>query len=104
MSRGVSLFLRLLSLPTGRRLALVLGVLAVSLGLLGLCGLAFPATYFGWALALPVVCAAWLFGWRGGLLCVAGLTLALGVGYELTLGSAFWHATRFVPFLTVTLY
>lgn len=104
MSRGVSLFLRLLSLPTGRRLALVLATLAVSLGLLGLCGLAFPATYFGWALVLPLVCAAWLFGWRGGLLCVAGLTLALGVGYELTLGSAFWRTTPFASFLTVTLY
>lgn len=101
MNREVSLYLRLLSLPTWRRLFLVLGTLAVSLGLYRL---EFPDTYFGWALALPLVCAAWLFGWRGGLLCVAGLTLALGVRYELTLGSVFWRSTSFASLLTVTLY
>ena len=102
MSKGVSLFLRLPSLPTGKRLVLVLAMLAMSLGLLGLRGLAFPVTYFGWTLAL--VCAAWLFGWRGGLLCLAGLILALGVGYALVSGSAFWHSTWFALFLTGTLY
>lgn len=102
MGGRVSLFLRLLSLPTGKRLALVLAMLAMSLGLLGLRGLAFPVTYFGWTLAL--VCAAWLFGWRGGLLCLAGLILALGVGYALVSGSAFWQPARFAPFLTGTLY
>jgi signal transduction histidine kinase len=101
MSRGVSLFLRLMSLSAGRRLALVLAALAVSLGLYGL---AFPATYFEWALALPLVCAAWLFGWRGGLLCLAGLTLALGVGYRVVSGSVFWQPARFAPFLTGMFY
>ena len=104
MSRGVSPFLRLLSLSTGGRLALVLGTLAVSLGLLDLYGLALPATYYGWALVLPPACAAWLFGWRGGLLCLAGLTLALGVRYGLVSGGAFWRSTPFASFLAITLY
>lgn len=97
----MSLFLRLLSLSTGKRLALALVMFAVSLGFYEL---VFPATYFGPILLLPLVCAAWLFGWRGGLLCIAGLTLALGVRYGLASGAAFWHSTRLAQLMMGTLY
>ena len=63
MYGGVSFFLQLLNLPTRKRLALVLVIFAVSLGCYEL---AFPAAYFGCLLLLPLLSAAWLFGWRGG--------------------------------------
>ena len=63
MNAVAILLLRLLRMPTRRRLVLVLGTLVVSLGLYGL---AFPATYLGGVLLLPLVLCAWLFGWQGG--------------------------------------
>src|SRR5438105_9452707 len=101
MYGGVSLFLQLLNLPTRKRLALVLVIFAVSLGCYEL---AFPAAYFGCLLLLPLLSAAWLFGWRGGLLCLAGLALALGARYGLALGSAFWGSTPITSFSTGTLF
>ena len=101
MNVVVTLTLRLLRLPTRRRLVLVLGTLVVSLGLYGL---AFPTTYLGGVLMLPIILSAWLFGWGGGLLCVAGVTLMLGASYGLAFGGTFWSSAWFVPFVTGTLY
>ncbi len=87
------------SLGQKKRLALVLFIFAVSLSCYEL---AIPATYFGCLLLLPLLSAAWLFGWRGGLLCLAGLALALalGFGYGLFLGSAFWRSIPITTFIT----
>ena len=101
MNVVVTLTLRLLRLPTRRRLVLVLGTLVVSLGLYGL---AFPTTYLGGVLMLPIILSAWLFGWGGGLLCVAGVTLMLGASYGVAFGGTFWSSAWFVPFVTGTLY
>ena len=101
MNAGLSLSLRLLRLPTRSRLGLVVGALIVSLGLYGL---AFPATTLGGSLLLPLILCAWLFGWRGGLLCVAGVTLLLGVWYGIAFGEAFWSSAWFVPCVLGTLY
>jgi signal transduction histidine kinase len=100
MNMVVAVLLRLLRLPVKRRLALALGALVVSLGLYGL---AFPATYLSGMLMLPLVLSAWLFGWQGGLLCVAGISLILGAGYGVTFGGTFWSPVWFVPFVTGTL-
>ncbi len=101
MNVVVTLSLRLLRLPTRGRLVLVLGTLVVSLGLYGL---AFPTTYLGGVLMLPLVLSAWLFGWQGGLLCVAGISLILGASYGVTFGGTFWSSAWFVQFVTGTLY
>lgn len=101
MCGEVSLFLQLLNLSTRKRLALVLVIFVVSLGCYEL---AFPATYFDFLLLLPLLSAAWLFGWRGGLLCLAGLALALGVRYGLASGSVFWRSTPITSFITGTLF
>ena len=101
MNVVMTLSLRPLRLPTWRRLALVLGALVVSLGLYAL---AFPMTYLGGVLMLPLILSAWLFGWQGGLLCLAGITLMLGASYGVTFGGTFWSSAWFVPFVTGTLY
>ena len=101
MNTVAILLLRLLRMPTRRRLVLVLGTLVVSLGLYGL---AFPTTYLGGVLLLPLVLCAWLFGWQGGLLCIAGILLILGASYGVTFGGTFWSSAWFVPFVTGTLY
>jgi signal transduction histidine kinase len=97
----VNLILRLLRLPTRIRLALVLGPLVMSLGLYGL---AFPSTYLGGTLMLPIILSAWLFGLQGGLLCVSGITLMLGTSYGIAFGSAFWSTPWYAPFVAGTLY
>lgn len=102
MYGGASLFLRLLDLPARKRLALVLVVFVVSLGLAEPFGPVFPPGYFVPALAL--VCAAWLFGWQGGLLCLAGLTLALATSYGLVSGGVNWHSPWLAPLVTTVLY
>ncbi len=102
MDEEASLFLRLLNLPARQRLALVLVLFVVSVGLSILLGPAFPLSYCGPALVL--ICAAWLFGWRGGLLCLAGLTMALAAGYGLVAGGVSWYAPWLAPFLTAVLY
>ncbi|HZS77239.1 MAG TPA: HAMP domain-containing sensor histidine kinase [Ktedonobacteraceae bacterium] len=99
MYSGSTLFMRLLSLSARKRLVLVLVVSVVSMGLPELFGLTFPISYFGSALAL--VCASWLFGWRGGLLCLACLTAA---NYELVPGGVTWHSPWLALFLAVELY
>ncbi len=101
MNAGVTLSLRLLHLPTSRRLALILSALAMSLGLYWL---AFPTTSLGGVLMLPLVLSTWLFGFRGGLLCAACITLVLGATYGLTFGGSFWSSAWFVPFVMGTLY
>lgn len=98
----VSLFLRLLDLPARQRLALVLITFVGSLGLSELLKPTWPVSYCGPALAL--VCAAWLFGWRGGLLCLTGLTAALTVSYGLVSGGVTWHSSWLAPLLTAVLY
>lgn len=101
MNAGVTMSLWLLRRSASKRLALVLGALVVSLGLYRL---AFPATYLGGVLILPLVLSAWLFGWQGGLLCIAGISLILGISYGVTFGATFWSPAWFVPFVTGTLY
>ncbi len=101
MNVVATLPLRLLRMPTRRRLVLVLGTLVVSLGLYGL---AFPATYLGGVLLLPLVLCAWLFGWQGGLLCLAGIVLIVGACYEVSFGGTFWSSALFVSFVTRILY
>ena len=100
MNVVITLSLRLLRLPTRRRLALVLSTLLVSLGLYGL---AFPTTYLGGVLMLPLILSGWLFGWQGGLLCAAGISLILGASYGIAFGSAFWSSAWFAPFVSGTL-
>jgi signal transduction histidine kinase len=100
MNRLATLSLRLLHLTVRKRLVLVLGALVVSLGLYGL---AFPATTLGGILVLPIILCAWLFGWRGGLLCIAGVTLLLGAWYGMAFGETFWSSAWFVPFVLGTL-
>src|SRR5579859_6689258 len=102
MDGEASLFLRLLNLPARQRLALVLLIFVGSLGLSELFRSAFSISYCGPALAL--VCAAWLFGWRGGLFCLAGLTVALAAGYGLVSGGVTWHSPWLAPFLTAVVY
>lgn len=102
MDGEASLFLRLLNLPIRQRLALVLIIFIASLGLSVLFGPVFPISYCGPALAL--VGAAWLFGWRGGLLCLAGLTGALGASYGLVWGSVTWNSPWLAPFLAAVLF
>ena len=102
MDGEASLFLRLLNLPARQRLALALVIFAGSLGLWELFRPAFPVIYCGPALAL--VCASWLFGWRGGLFCLAGFAVALAASYRLVSGSVTWHSPWLVPFLTAVLY
>lgn len=101
MYEGESLFLRLLNLPARKRLALVLVIFVASLGLPVLLGSAMPAGYCGPALAL--LCAAWLFGWRGGLLCLAGLTAALMANHGRISGGVSWHSPWLAPFFTAVL-
>ena len=101
MSTVMTLILRLMRLPVRGRLALILGSLVVSLSLYGL---AFPATYLGGTLMLPIILSAWLFGLQGGLLCVSGITLILGTSYGIVLGSAFWSSAGSMPFWIGTLY
>jgi signal transduction histidine kinase len=100
MNRLATQSLRLLHLSVRKRLVLVLGALVVSLGLYGL---AFPATTLGGILVLPIILCAWLFGWRGGLLCVAGITLLLGSWYGMAFDETFWSSAWFVPFVLGTL-
>jgi len=100
MNVVITLSLRLLRLPTWRRLALVLGTLVVSLGLYWL---AFPTTSLGGVLVLPLILSGWLFGWQGGLLCFAGITLILGASYGIAFGSEFWSSAWFAPFVDGTL-
>jgi len=100
MNRVATQLLRLLQLPVRKRLVLVLGALVVSLGLYGL---AFPATTLGGSLLLPLILSAWLFGWRGGLLCIAGVTLLLGAWYGMAFGETFWSSAWFVPCVLGTL-
>lgn len=102
MDGEASLFLRLLNLPIRQRLALVLVIFAGSLGLSVLFRPAFPVTFC--VMALPLVCADWLFGWRGGLLCLVGLTAALSAQYRLVSDSVPWHSPWLAPSLTVLLY
>jgi len=80
---------------------LVVGALIVGLGLYGL---AFPATTLGGSLLLPLILSAWFFGWRGGLLCLAGVTLLLGGWYGIVFGKMFWSSAWFVPCVLGTLY
>jgi signal transduction histidine kinase len=101
MNVVATLPLRLLRMPTRRRLVLVLGTLVVSLGFYAL---AFPATYLGGVLLLPLVLCAWLFGWQGGLLCIAGIVLIVGASYEVSFGGTFWSSVLFVSFVTRILY
>jgi signal transduction histidine kinase len=96
MNVVITLSLRLLRLPTWGRLALVLGILVVSLGLYWL---DFPTTYLGGVLVLPLVLSGWLFGLEGGLLCFVGILLILGAGYGLAFGSEFWSSAWFPPFV-----
>jgi signal transduction histidine kinase len=102
MDEEASLFLRLLNLPAWKRLALVLVLFVVSVGLSLLLEPAFPVSYCSAALAL--VCAAWLFGWRGGLLCLAGLTVALLAGYGLVTGSVSLYSPWLAPFPIAVVY
>lgn len=102
MDGEASLFLRLLNLPIRQRLALAFVIFAGSLGLSVLFRPAFPATFC--VTALPLICAAWLFGWRGGLLCLVGLAAALAVQYGLVSGSVPWHSPWLAPSLTALLY
>src|SRR5689334_8954115 len=102
MDGEASLFVRLLNLPAWKRLVLVLVLFIISLGLAVLPGPMFSVTYCGPALAL--VCAAWLFGWRGGLLCLAGLTVALAAEHGLVAGGVSWHSPWLPPFLTAVVY
>ena len=97
MNVVVTLSLELLRLPTRGRLALVLGALVVSLGLYEL---AFPTTYLGGVLMVPLILSAWLFEWQGGLLCFAIITLILGTSYGIALGDTFWSSAWFVPFVS----
>ena len=101
MNAGVTLSLHLLRQSTSKRLALVLGALVVSLGLYGL---TFPTAYFDVVLILPLVLSTWLFGWQGGLLCIAGISLILGISDGVTFSATFWSPAWFVPFVTGMLY
>jgi signal transduction histidine kinase len=47
--------------------------------------------------------SAWLFGWRGGLLCLTGVTLLLGAWYGVTFGRTFWSSAWFAPSVLGTL-
>ena len=102
MDEDVSLFLRLLNLPARQRLALVLITFVGSLGLSELFSPVFPVSYC--VLALALVCAAWLFCWRGGLLCLAGLAVTLAARNALVSGSVTWHSSWLPSFLTAVLY
>lgn len=102
MDEDGSLFLRLLNLPARQRLALVLITFVASLGLAELFSPALPASYC--VLALALVCAAWLFCWRGGLLCLATLAVTLAARNALVSGSITWHSPWLTPFLTAVLY
>lgn len=96
MNREESFFVRLLALPARRRLALVLTVFVVCMACFYLACVASAEAYFGCLLILPPVCATWLFGWRGGLLSLAGLALSTGFCYILMPDAAFWHSTSLV--------
>jgi signal transduction histidine kinase len=92
--------MRLLQLPARWRFVLMSSALVVSLGIYWL---GFPTTTFGGVLMLPLVLAAWLFGWRGGLLCLASISLLLGMSYSVAFGKLFWSSAWALPFLMGTL-
>lgn len=102
MDGDISLFLRLLNLPARQRLALVLITFVGSLGLSELFSTALPASYC--VLALALVCAAWLFGWHGGLLCLVALAVTLVARNGLLSGSVTWHSYWLAPLLMAVLY
>lgn len=92
MNAGLALSLWLLRLPTWIRLGLLGGVL---IGSLGLYKLAFPTPSLEGVLILPIVLSAWLFGWRAGLCCFAGLIVILVASYRLAFGGTLWSSSWF---------
>ncbi len=79
--------LRFLHLPFGVRIGLVISSCIICIGIYGF---AFPATFLGCVLLVPIILASWLFRWRGGFFCLAGIALVLVGSYLLKFGSAFW--------------
>ena len=104
MKEAVTIPPWLLRLSLKQRLMLTLGALIVGLGLYWL---VFPAISLGDVLLLPIMLvpisfSAWFFGWRGGVVCLASITLLLAVRYALAFGSAF-RTSWLTPLAAITL-
>ncbi len=104
MDRGASFFVRFLALSARKRLALVLVVFVVCMACYQLAYVTSSEAYLGCLLILPPVCATWLFGWRAGLLSLAGVALSTGFYSMLAPTGAFWHDTSFAVFITAMLF
>ncbi len=93
LRRAVSVPVLLLALPALARLALVLLMFFLCLGL---CALLFAPPAAEALLVLPVALAGWCFGWRGCLWTAGGMMLVTGAGAWLLPG----HAAGSLPWLT----
>src|SRR5579885_3476858 len=96
----ITLPLQLLRLPVRSRLALALGTLVLSMSLYELFK---PSPLPGGGLLLSLILTTWLFGWQGGLLALASITLLLAASYGIGPG-IFRPSTWLVAFLTGTGY
>ncbi len=96
----ITLPLRLLRLPVRSRLALALGTLVLSMSLYELFR---PSPLPGGGLLLSLILTTWLFGWQGGLLALASITLLLAASYGIGPG-IFRPSTWLVAFLAGTGY
>src|SRR5579884_476705 len=104
MDREASFFVRFLALSARNRLALVLAIFVVCMVCYQLTYVASAEAYFSCLLILPPVCATWLFGWRGGLLSLAGVALSAGFYSMLAQTGAFWHDASLAVFITGMLF
>ena len=97
----VSLLLKTLRWPLAIRLA---HVLAMHILTLGLYALAFPNSSLGGLMIFPLILSSWLFGWQGGLLSFISITVVLGTNNILASGTAFWTSASFTPFALGSFY
>jgi signal transduction histidine kinase len=104
MDREASFFVRFLALSARKRLALVLVAFVVCMVCYQLAYVASAEAYFSCLLILPPVCATWLFGWRGGLLSLAGVALSAGFYSMLAPTGVFWHDASLAVFIAGMLF
>ena len=87
----------LLKFPFRVRLSLVIVTFGCCLALFWL---VFPSTHNGTSIVIPIIVAAWLFGFRGLFLCIGATALALTCSYSLMLQTLLWPRPFFLLALT----
>ncbi len=62
--------------------------------------LVFPSTHNGTSIVIPIILSAWLFRFKGLLLCIAVTAIALTCSYSLMLRTLFWPRPFFLLAIT----